>query len=359
VITAVPGARRIVVLRANALGDYLLAEPALRALRRTYPAARITLVGAAWQPALLTGRPGPVDDVWVLPQVEGLAGQPEGAPPPDRLPAFCRAIRDTEPDIALQMHGGGAAANPLTRSFGARITAGMRAPGAEALDRELPYRYYQHEVARYLEVASLVGAEPDGWAPHLELTGDDHREAQAVLPGGDGAPLVALHPGVSDPRRRWPGASFAAVADALAAGGARVVLTGAPADAELTAEIAARSRAPVLDLTGRTGIGGLGAVYARCALVVGVDTGPLHLARAVGAATVTVFWCGNAFNAAPFDRGRQRVLLGWTLHCPDCGAACHGDVHPQRGLGPGCDHQSSWVADVPAAEVIEEALDLL
>lgn len=356
-----PGVRRIVVLRANALGDYLVAEPALRALRERYPRAYITLVGSPWQPGFLDRRPGPVDDIWVLPRVDGLGGQPQ-APPAEELPELRRRLAAARPDLAVQLHGGGAVSNPLTLSFGARVSVGLRAPGAAALDRWVAYRYYQHEVARYLEVVSLVGAGPcarDGHEPHLELTEADHAEADAVLPAHDGAPLVALHPGVSDPRRRWPTASFAAVAEALHAAGARVLLTGAPADAELTADIAARSRSPVIDLTGRTGLGGLGAVYRRCAVVAGVDTGPLHLARAVGAGTVTVFWCGNAINAGPAGRSRHRVLLSWTLRCPECGAPCHTDIYPRRDLGAGCAHACSFVAEVPAEEMVEEIVELL
>jgi len=349
--------RALVVLRANALGDYLVAEPALRALRHRYPRARIVLIGAPWQPAFLSQRPGPVDEVWVLPQVEGLTAQP-AAPPASELPAFRSRVAALRPDLAVQLHGGGAVSNPLTLSFGARVSVGLRAPGAVQLDRWIPYRYYQHEVARYLEVVGLVGAEPVGCEPRVALTDADHAEARTLLAGLEG-PLVALHPGVSDPRRRWPVENFVATAEAAHKAGASVLLTGAPSDAELTNRIAERASVPTVDLTGRTSLGGLGAVYQRCAVVAGVDTGPLHLARAVGAATVTVFWCGNAINAGPFGRRRHRVLLSWTLACPECGAPCHHDLYPRRDLGAGCAHTSSFVAEVPAEEMIDEVLDLL
>src|SRR3954471_4027331 len=75
------GVRRIAVLRCNALGDYLMATPALAALRRTFPHAELTLLGGAWHAEFLARRPGPVDRVLVVPRVPGLAGQPAGAPP--------------------------------------------------------------------------------------------------------------------------------------------------------------------------------------------------------------------------------------------------------------------------------------
>src|ERR687895_116274 len=93
--------RRVAVLRCNALGDYLMATPALAALHARF----------------LSGRPGPVDRVRVLPRVDGLAGQPRDAPDPAALPAFLRAERY---DLAVQLHGGGRASNPLVAALGAR-----------------------------------------------------------------------------------------------------------------------------------------------------------------------------------------------------------------------------------------------
>jgi hypothetical protein len=104
--------RRITVLRCNALGDYLMTTPALTALRDTCPHAEITLLAGDWHADFLSGRPSPVDRVLVVPDVAGLAGQPSGAPPQDTL-------RDSSPtrsyryDLAVQLHGGGAASNPL------------------------------------------------------------------------------------------------------------------------------------------------------------------------------------------------------------------------------------------------------
>ena len=73
--------RRIAVLRCNALGDYLMATPALAALRHTFPHAELTLYAGRWHADFLSSRPGPLDRVLVVPRVPGLAGQPGGAPP--------------------------------------------------------------------------------------------------------------------------------------------------------------------------------------------------------------------------------------------------------------------------------------
>lgn len=111
-------------------------------------------------------------------------------------------------------------------------------------------------------------------------------------------------------------------------------------------------------MVGAFDLGGLAACYERRALVVSNDTGPRHLAEAVGTPMVALFWCGNAIDAGPATRSAHRVLLSWTLHCPECGADCTRDLYPHR-RGDGCAHRCSFVADIPLAEVIAESADLL
>jgi ADP-heptose:LPS heptosyltransferase len=352
----VDGVRRIAVLRCNALGDYLMITPALVALRRAFPDAEVTLLGGAWHAEFLSGRPGPVDRVVVVPQVAGLAGQPDGAPPAAALPEFLAEARAYRYDLAVQLHGGGNASNPLMRALGARWSIGLRAPDAAPLDATVPYRYYQAEVFRYLEVVALVGADGPPEYPVLALSDREHAAAVELLPG-DG-PWVALHAGAGDPRRRWAAEQFAAAATGLAAAGVRPVLVGSAADLPVSADV--RSHAPVAlhDLTGHTDLGTLAAVLRRCAAVVANDSGPLHLARAVGASTVGLYWCGNAITAAATVRTRHRPLLSWTTHCPVCGVDASTAGFPHRP-GEGCGHRPSFLGQIPVAEVLEEALELV
>ncbi len=345
--------RRVAVLRCNALGDYLMVTPALAALRARFPDAEVTLLGARWHERFLAGRPGPVDRVRVLPRVDGLAGQPPDAPDASALPDFLRAERY---DLAVQLHGGGRTSNPLVSALGARRTIGLRAADAPPLDVDVPYRYYQPEVERYLEVVRLAGADGPADYPALAVSAAERDAAAALLPGE--GPWVALHAGASDPRRRWPARRFAALAGELTAAGARPVLVGGPGDAEVSSAVSEAATGQVTDLTGRTDLGGLAAVLERCAVVVANDSGPLHLARAVGTATVGLYWCGNAINAAPATRTRHRPLLSWTVHCPECGADCSTAGHPHRP-GDGCAHRPSFLDQIPLAEVRDEVIDLL
>jgi ADP-heptose:LPS heptosyltransferase len=172
-------------------------------------------------------------------------------------------------------------------------------------------------------------------------------------------PVVVLHPGAMDGRRRWPVDRFAAVGDALVDAGAAVVITGSADERTLAREVAVCMRRDAAVLAGKLTLSGLIGVLERAALVVSNDTGPRHLAEAVGTATVSVYWCGNMINVGPLARTRHRTHISWRLVCPDCGAPSMTDMYPARANGRACTHRSSWMTDVPVAEVLPDALELL
>jgi ADP-heptose:LPS heptosyltransferase len=353
----VSGVRKIAVLRANALGDYLFSLPALEALRAAYPPAELTLLCAPWHARELSGRPGPVDRFVAVPPVAGLR-EPNPDEPVVEAGAFLNWARAERFDLAIQLHGGGRHSNPFIRELGAGLTAGLRADDAPPLDRWLRYVYYQPEVFRYLEVVGLVGAMPVRLTPHFPVTDVDRDEVRLVV-GDPRRPRVALHPGVTDPRRQWPLERFAELGDALAAAGCEVVVTGTSAEHDLVERVCLGIRGEAPNLAGALTLGGLAALYAGCAVVVANDTGPLHLAGAVGAGTVGLYWVGNMINGAPPTRTRHRPIASWRIHCPQCGVDCTRDIYPYRGGDAGCAHHDSFLTDIPVAEVLHETRELL
>ncbi len=344
----IDGVRRIAVLRTNGIGDLVFALPALEALRRGYPDAEITLLAARWAPALLADRPGPVDRVAVVP---GPAARWPGVDTGgDReLDEFVAAHRRRGYDLAVQMHGGGRESNRVVRALGARVTAGLCTPDAPPLDRCVPYVYYQPEVLRFLELVAAVGCDEAPLSPRLAVTDSDRAASRGVV-ADTGAPLAVLHVGATDPRRRWPAGSFAQVGDALVAAGAEVAVIGTDAERAAVTSTVGAMREPAVALAGALSLPALVGLLSRAAVVVGNDSGPLHLAEAVGAPTVGVYWCGNLINAGPATRRRHRVVLSWRLRCPRCGVDC---------TRAECPHRDSFVADVAADEVVAEALALL
>jgi ADP-heptose:LPS heptosyltransferase len=306
------------------------------------------LLAREWHAEFLRGRPSPIDRVIVLPPISGLS-LPER--PGEAIPAprdFIEGMRRERFDIAIQLHGGGKASNPFLARLGARVTVGMRAPGSAPLDRWVRYIYFQHEVLRYLEVAALVGAPPAGLEPEIAATARDLEESESLVPPG--VSFAAIHPGATDPRRRWAPERFARLGDRLAEEGFTVVLTADRSEESLVRTVVGAMRRPAVDLAGKLTLGGLAGLLSRAAVVVGNDTGPLHLARAVGAPSVTIYWVGNLINGSPITRHLHRALGSWQLDCPVCGVA---------NVEARCTHEVSFVDRVSYEDVEEQVFDVL
>jgi heptosyltransferase-2/heptosyltransferase-3 len=132
-------------------------------------------------------------------------------------------------------------------------------------------------------------------------------------------PRIAIHPGAGAAVKQWPVDNWAAVANALCAqAGASIVLTGGANETALTAGIGAGIRGQHLDLAGQTSFGQLAAVYDRCDIVLGSDSGPLHLAVAAGAKTVHLHGPVPAAKFGPWGDARRNVVAESTFLCAPC-----------------------------------------
>lgn len=355
--------RRIAVLRGGGLGDVLSAVPAVQSLADAYPDARVTLLSTPSTAALFAGRPGPIHDVRVLPVAQGVH-EPAGLrPDPVALQRFFTEMADLGTDLAVQAHGGGRWSNPFLRRIAARVTVGARTDDAIPLDRWIPYRYYQNEAMRALEIVGLVGARPTCLQPTVTVTDPDRAAAAEQLagPAGPAGPLLTVHPGATDPRRHWPAARFAAVAADVVGRGASVVVIGSASERRLVDRVVARARDrlpldrhdAVRPLAGVLSGSALVGVLAASTAVLANDSGPAHLAQAVGVPTVRLYWIGNVISAGPPGRHDHRVLISWQTACPVCGT---GYTDPSV---PRCPHTASALTEIPVADVLAEVTDLL
>jgi ADP-heptose:LPS heptosyltransferase len=340
---------RIALLCSPAIRDYVFTLPALEALRFAYPQAEIVYLGYPWHQEFLSSRAGPVDRVEIVPSIiESF----EGRDYPVYLQgmhSFFERMQAEHFDLAIQLHGDSKYSQAFIGELGARLTIGLQGADTSSLDRCVPFHYYQNEVLLYLEVVSLVGATPRTVMPRIQVTCQDLDEASWVLPI-DPRPFVILHPGAGDPRKRWPLEKFAAVGNAIAWSGAGMVIIGTPAEKEIADRLVRLMSAEVINLCGQTSINGLTGLLYRASVVVSNDSGPLHLAAAVGTPTVGIYWLGNAIMAAPTTRSYHRPAIAWRIHCPVCG------LDTTRN---DCGHDVSWVADISQEEVIESAIELL
>lgn len=329
----------IAVLRANGMGDYLMSEPALTALRTAAPQAAITLLGGEFAAAALVGRPGPVDEVVLVPYTPGLREPPVG-----QGYGSWDALRERHFDLALQLHGGGRNSSPALLGLKAGFTAGFRVFDAPALDLDLPYQFWQHEVFRHLDAVAALGAAARRVSPRFTVLESDLLASRGLVE----EPFVVIHPGATDPRRRWPADRFAAVADALAVRGAAVVVVGSGEEVEPV--VAASRSARGLP---ETGVPALVGLLSRARLLVGNDSGPRHLAEALGTPTVSVYWFGNMINYGPVSRRGHRTHISWTTTCPQCGRPLVGEPFPPR-----CCDNVCCVSDVPVEAVMSTVDEL-
>jgi ADP-heptose:LPS heptosyltransferase len=303
--------RHVLVARQDSVGDVLLAGPAVRAVAAG--AGRVTLLCGPRGRAAARLLPG-VDEV-VVAHASWIDAEPE---PVTRatVDALVGRLTDLGLDQALILTSFHQSPLPLAlllRMAGVPTIAAVSVdyPGS-LLDVRHRVDDDIHEVERGLSLAATLGYRlPDGDDGRLAL----RRDPGAEVPELEG-PYVVVHPGASVPARAWAPERHAALVEALVAEGRRVVVTGGTAERPLTARVAGR-RPGVVDLGGRVDLARLAGVLAGAEVVVVGNTGPAHLAAAVGTPVVSLFSpVVPAVRWRPWGVGH--VLLG------DQGAACAG-----------------------------------
>ncbi|MGQ0552028.1 MAG: glycosyltransferase family 9 protein [Planctomycetota bacterium] len=198
---------------------------------------------------------------------------------------------------------------------------GLDTPGqarGHLLDASVPYDPARHVADGFAALARAARLpSPSGVPGGLSVSAADRRRIAAELPPGSG-PLVVLHPGSGEhfPGRRWPAARFAALAARLQCEGARVVLTGVIAERALTARIAAEAGAATRDLAGRLELPQFLALLERAAVLVANDTGPVHLADALGTACVALYGPNAPQRCGPRQPGSRALFA--QLPCSPC-----------------------------------------
>ena len=303
VIHAVPAAaapRTICLLRLSALGDATHVVPLVRTLRRAWPDAALSWVIGKAEYRLLEGLEG-VDFV-VYDKNTGLAG----------MRALRRNFGGRRFDALLQMQVA-ARANLLS----AFVPAARRIGYDRARSKDLHGLFVNERIpARAgVHVLDAIGSfcEPLGLAQtevawNLPVPDDARAWARAQWPEGD-APTLLISPCSSHALRNWRSDRYAAVADHAAARGWRIVLCGGRSELEReTADaILSAMRAPALDLVGKDTLKQLPALLERADLVMTPDSGPMHIANAMGTKVLGLHAASNPARSGPYSDRRYCV----------------------------------------------------
>jgi lipopolysaccharide heptosyltransferase I len=311
--------QRVLLVKPSALGDIVHTLPVLNLLRKRWPAAHLAwLVNSAFA-SILEGHPQ-LDQVVTFDRLRFGAGwwNPAAA---IGLRRFLRELRAQNFDLVIDLQG-------LFRS--GWMTRGTRAPIRVGFSnaRELAHLFYthrvqvpascQHAVDRYVHVCRFLGCE-GGVEFNFHVTDEDRDSVARMLP--ETARYAVLLPGTNWPTKRWPAEHFAATVGPLREKyGLKSVIAGGAEVSSIAGEIPGAT-----DLTGKTNLKQLVALLERAALVIANDSGPMHIAAALGRPLVTLFGPTNPHRTGPY--GRLDSVVRLDLPCSPC--------HSRR-----CSHQS-------------------
>ena len=346
--------RRILLLRIERIGDLVMALPAIRDVRTLAPTAQIDLVVGSWNAALARSVPG-VDRVCTV-DARWLAREREGHGMTGLL-REARTWRERRYDLGINFEPD-IRSNLLLAAAGAARTAGWRSGGGgPVLDLALDYDTTAHTTAnaRRLVSEAFGRSAPESARPLLTIPDAAASAAAARLRTTNPGPIVGVHVSGGRAIKQWDPARFAEVGRRLAdARGATIVATGGPGDRALV-DALRNAIAPhsIIDMSGADDLDDLvsaAAVLARLDVLVTGDTGPMHLASAVGTPVVAVFGPsdpGRYATAGPLDR-----IVRIDLPCSPCNRVRQP---PARCVG----HTPDCLAGISADAVFDAAVAVL
>ena len=304
--------RRILVIRPDHLGDLLFLTPALRRLGQTFPNAEIVgLVGPWGQPVLATNPYLSRLIAWKFPWFDRQPRRSLFGPYVSLIRLAMRLHRE-EFDLAFQFRPDFWWGALAVRLAGVPEQVGYDVPVVRPfLDRAIPVQHGLHAALENLRLVEAVAGPGEASGLEFRLRQADERRANELLRSvADQRCLVGIQAGAGAPVKLWPLDRLATVGRGLRDRfGATLVVIGGESEREAVATIVREIGDGALGLAGVTTIGELAAVLARCQLVVGPDSGPLHLAVAVGTPTVHLFGPADAIRFGPYgDPARHRVV---------------------------------------------------
>jgi heptosyltransferase-2/heptosyltransferase-3 len=315
--------QRILVMRPDHLGDLLFATPTLDLIRQAFPAAHITGVVGPWGRAMWEGNPN-LDALEVVP-FPGIVERVGGVEPYRLLARSAAQIAKGGYDLGVTLrfdHWWGAA---LMWAAGVPRRWGYATPGMQSwLTDRVPHTAGRHEVEQDLRLAQLmieavgtrrgIPSQIDRTQGQPPLTPPDMSEPPSGLLeswlNAEPRTRVVIHPGTAGANKLWTTKGWAEVADRLSAEGFNVILTGAPNEQALCARIAEAATSKPLDLSGRTAsIAELTWILDKASMVLGVDSGPLHIADALGKRTLHLYGPSDERSWAPWGDPRLHHAL--------------------------------------------------
>ena len=308
---------KILVIKLRYIGDVLLTTPILRILRNNFPQARITALVNEGTEAVLQQNPC-LDDIAVLPSGNWV-----------KQIQFLNLIRSRRFDCVIDLSDGDRSAI-LTAISGAEMKIGLNNEGrvrGQVYSWSVQGQYgTMHMVDYYAQTLTPLGIEPRICDPEWNVSDDESQVVQQILSdhGLANKKWIMLHPAARYWFKAWPADRFAAIGTLFAKEGYQIVLVGSEDEQNVAQEVICAAKETIINLVGKTSIRELGALMKVCALFIGNDAGPMHMAAAVGCPVVGLFGPTDPTVWGPRGKKVQTIYKG--LDCREC-------FHPgcQRG----------------------------
>lgn len=317
----------ILIVKLSAIGDVIHTLPALNAVRRYFPAARITWLVEEAASDLLDGHPA-LDRVLVSKRkrwLKDLRG-PSCLNAAKEIYYFIKQLRETHYDLILDFQA------LLKSGILIALARGKRKVGFDRGLEHMEYSYLflnervpavdmeHHALERGMMLLKSLGIYSDEIEYGLVVSGDDREKVHDLLRGNTlthAAKLVAVNPVAKWKTKLWSHRKFAQLADRLIGHyGAGIVFTGSRKDRRTIHTIQSAMKGRAVNLAGETTLKMLAALYSEADTVVSTDTGPMHLAVSVGTPAVALFGPTAPWRTGPYGPGHQIVRAG--LECAPC-----------------------------------------
>lgn len=347
-----PHFRKIGILRCGALGDILVALPALHALRNHFQNAEIVLLTDPVSASYTNEGRFPVNRIISLPPIQGIC--PNGDQHWKTFPDLLKTLQHESFDLLLNFQGKGLAANPFIEACKPKHSISFKTEDT-TIQVTIPHSYYQPEVIRLWEIVHMLGINSFEPEASYQLTKADQEYISSFL--NDANPFVVIAPLSSDERRNWITEYYVPIIEHLHELGYEVILVGTKEQKKELEYINQQGDHYCTVLPGNLRIPQLAALISRAELLIAPDNGALHLARSVNTPTIGLYWAPNVINWAPLTRNKHVVLIQWNLHCPICGIIPN-KPHPFLPQDK-CLHAVSFIQDIKPNQVIEQIDQLI
>jgi heptosyltransferase-2 len=304
-------AEKILIRGPNWIGDAVLAIPAMKAVRERFPQAQITLLVRPWVAGIFTSAPF-IDRVWSDDKPSNLT----------EWARITKKIRGSRFDLALLLPNSFESALMMFLG-GVPQRIGYATDGRRWMltDSLTPSAGSQHQMHYYLELVKVLSAGAERPSIEIQATGKERADARRLLSDEgmpSGAPFLVLNPGAAyGSAKRWHEDRFAIVADTLAQDlGLSVALIGSERERLIAEQIRNRMQTRATLLSGKTSLETLIGVLAESSLMITNDSGPMHIAAALGVPTVAVFGSTDERVTGPY--GPCTRIVKHPVECSPC-----------------------------------------